>query len=216
MAPVRREGLDTRRHVSDRCEQGAMDLLHREPPSLKPTPVQRAELRVPIAVVGVLGEVLDVQQRERHARPTILAMDRLEVGQRVLALGLDALAEHALLELAIIERVDVREPEPRRARAVEHLPHHAHAAPDAGGDLSLVRCGLQLWRRISRMRCMGSLGVAIAPPSGGRSTCGFFSLHLASDEAPRPIARAGPHARGAIFRSAGKDMVLPSNPSSTS
>jgi hypothetical protein len=78
-----------------------MELPHHELPPLEPAPVQRAELGVSVAVVGMLGKVLDVQQLERHAGAAMLAMDRLEVWQRVLALGLDALAQHALLELLL-------------------------------------------------------------------------------------------------------------------
>jgi hypothetical protein len=74
------------RVVDERLVATAMDLSPREPSSLKPPPVQRAELRAPVALVGGLGKVFEVQQLERHAWSAMLAMDRLEVRQRVLAL----------------------------------------------------------------------------------------------------------------------------------
>jgi hypothetical protein len=61
-----------------RCRQGfvarAMHLPHREATSTEPPPVQLAELGAPVAVINVLGEVLEVQQL-LTSRPDIDARD---------------------------------------------------------------------------------------------------------------------------------------------
>src|SRR5262249_55927586 len=114
------------------------DLPHRESTPAEPLAVQLAELGVAVAVVAVLGEVLEVEQLERHARTSVLAMELLEVGQHVLALGLGTLAQHPQLELVMAGPIEVGELELGPGREREHLGHRAHAAADAGDDL-LVR-----------------------------------------------------------------------------
>jgi hypothetical protein len=70
------------RVVDEALVAGAMLLAHRELPLREPSAVVLAEVRVAVPV-GVLLEVLEVQQLERDAKLLPLRVDVAEVGQRL-------------------------------------------------------------------------------------------------------------------------------------
>ena len=76
---------------------------HRQAPPAEPRPVQLAELRVAVPI-RVLLEVLDVQQRQRHARSLAFSMEVREVRHGPRRAGRFLGAVHDALQLVVGQR----------------------------------------------------------------------------------------------------------------
>ena len=117
-----------------------MDLSHRDLPAAAPLAVRFAKLRVAVAV-GVLPEVLLVQQLERHARPAQLLVQVRRVGQcaprRLLGRIEPALQRH------VIERLGGRPVEAGRAGAGHAFADRTHAHAQRPRDLAVAPAQLQ-------------------------------------------------------------------------
>lgn len=74
--------------VDKRLLAGTVHLAHRKPPAAQPPPVELAELGVLMTVtVGVSFQILQVEQRQRHALARTLGVDQCTIGARALVLG---------------------------------------------------------------------------------------------------------------------------------
>ncbi len=121
--------------VDEQLVAGDVHLPHHRRLPLLPLAVPIAEGRV-AQTVRLRGEVLDVQQRQRHATPPQLEVQRRAVGLRPHARRRRRI--HAGLELGVGQRVHRRRVEPvgprvgerarDRARAHAHRPRHLAVA----------------------------------------------------------------------------------------
>jgi hypothetical protein len=84
----------------------------------------------------VRGEVLDVQERERHARPSQLDVKGRAVGLGPLR-GLRCLRIEERLERLVVERLHAVRVQPVRGRHRHHPGHGARADPERSRHLAV-------------------------------------------------------------------------------